>query len=66
MKTFTILMAILFAVASVPRTGLAQEDYKVLPIKGRLDVELVFLDVDPAWFGARNLNELVKMIAKGV
>lgn len=49
-----------------PQLSSSQADYRVLPIRADLPVNLVFVDVDFEWFGVRNLDELMSKVAPKV
>lgn len=66
MKSITVLLAMCVFLSPGLLTVSAQDDYRVLPIRGRLDISLVFIDVEPSWFGARTVDELVERISEGV
>lgn len=66
MKIAACLLAVLFLASLLPHGFAQQEDYKVLPIRSDLVVNLVFVDVDPAWFGAASLDDLLRSVAAGV
>ncbi|MCS7134025.1 MAG: hypothetical protein NZ921_04430 [Candidatus Caldarchaeum sp.] len=38
------------------------DDYRVLPVKGELMINVFFYDVDLAWFGARNVDDFLEKI----
>ncbi len=64
---FTILLVVVLSLLphsswSFPTPQQTSDEYRVLPIEGDLLVNVFFYDVDPQWFGARNLNELLNMV----
>ncbi|MCS7134024.1 MAG: hypothetical protein NZ921_04425 [Candidatus Caldarchaeum sp.] len=65
MKVTGVIFIVLLLVIS-PIVGFSQTDYKVLPIRADLPVNLVFVDVDLTLFGVRSLDELMNRIAANV
>ncbi|MDW7977371.1 MAG: hypothetical protein RMH74_01045, partial [Candidatus Caldarchaeum sp.] len=57
---------VFFLASTIPQSAVGQEDYRVLPIKSQLDVSLVFIDVDPTLFGARTVDEILRLVSNNV
>ncbi|MEM0384373.1 MAG: hypothetical protein QXV27_05965 [Candidatus Caldarchaeum sp.] len=66
MKCSALIAAFIILVSLAPQPSFGQQDYRVLPIRAPLNVVLVFIDVDPAWFGASNINQLLEDVSAGV
>ncbi|BAJ50638.1 hypothetical protein CSUB_C0780 [Candidatus Caldarchaeum subterraneum] len=64
MRSVTVFLAVLLLVGGLSHDVWALspqqniDDYRVLPIKGELPVNVFFYDVDPRWFGVRDFQEL--------
>ncbi|MEM4352854.1 MAG: hypothetical protein QXV68_04450, partial [Candidatus Caldarchaeum sp.] len=66
MKCSALVAAFIILVSLAPQPSFGQQDYRVLPIKAPLNVVLVFIDVDPTWFGASDINQLLGAVSAGV
>lgn len=59
------LLLVLMLAYPIPH-GFSQEDYRVLPIRADLQVNLVFVDVDIDLFGVRSFEELLSRLGVNV